>query len=124
MKHGIYRVTDWEIVGPRTLTVRFDDNTCQTIDFSPAMKGTLYSALRDEAFFRRVKLDREFHTLVWPNGADFDPATLHDWHQTSWGTQVEAKTIVSRVAETRAGYGTRKRRKAIVRQGKETKLIK
>jgi hypothetical protein len=19
------------------------------------------------------------HTLVWPNGVDFDPATLHDW---------------------------------------------
>jgi hypothetical protein len=22
---------------------------------------------------------REVHTLVWPSGADFDPATLHDW---------------------------------------------
>ncbi|MDP7414761.1 MAG: hypothetical protein QF465_14285 [SAR202 cluster bacterium] len=29
--------------------------------------------------FDRVKIDAEVHTLVWPNGADFDHATLHDW---------------------------------------------
>jgi len=28
---------------------------------------------------RPGSLDREVHALVWPNGADFDPATLHDW---------------------------------------------
>jgi hypothetical protein len=26
-----------------------------------------------------VSGDREAHTLIWPNGADFDPAILHDW---------------------------------------------
>ena len=39
----------------------------------------MYSPLRDVALFNQVQLDPEVHTLVWPNGADFDPATLHDW---------------------------------------------
>lgn len=26
-----------------------------------------------------MRLDPEARNLVWPNGADFDPATLHDW---------------------------------------------
>jgi hypothetical protein len=25
------------------------------------------------------RIDPEIQTLVWPNGADFDAATLHDW---------------------------------------------
>ena len=29
--------------------------------------------------FNGVSLDTEAGTLTWPNGADFDPATLHDW---------------------------------------------
>lgn len=29
----------------------------------------------------RVQLDGEAGTVVWPNGADFDPATLHDWEE-------------------------------------------
>jgi hypothetical protein len=29
--------------------------------------------------FNQVAIDAEVHTLTWPNGADFDPAALHDW---------------------------------------------
>lgn len=43
------------------------------------LAGELYSPLRDPAEFARVKIDPEVNTLVWPSGADFDPAILHDW---------------------------------------------
>jgi hypothetical protein len=77
--HALYRVTSFERVGAHALRVEFDDGSRQTIEFSPVLAGELYGPLRDPEFFGQVRLDPEVHTLVWPNGADFDPATLHDW---------------------------------------------
>jgi hypothetical protein len=79
MIHPIYRVVDVEIVADYTLCVRFDDGIEQTINFRPILTGELYSMLRDLQLFDQARVDPEVHTLVWPNGADFDPATLHDW---------------------------------------------
>ena len=79
MVHPIYRVLSFDIVAPYTLHVQFDDDTWQTIDFQPILMGELYGPLRDLSLFNQVRIDPEVHTLVWPNGADFDPATLHDW---------------------------------------------
>jgi len=61
------------------LCVSFEDGTTQTIDFQPVLAGELYGPLRDASLFSRVEIDPVAGTLVWPNGADFDPATLHDW---------------------------------------------
>jgi hypothetical protein len=85
MHHPIYRVRSFEIVAPYTLRVQFDDDTEQTIDFQPVLAGELYGPLFDLSLFNQVRVDPEVHTLAWPNGADFDPATLHDWPE-----QVEA----------------------------------
>lgn len=81
MSHPIYRVLAFEKVAPYTLRVRFDDETERLIDFRPILAGELYGPLRDLTVFDQVQLDPEVQTLVWPNGADFDPATLHDWPQ-------------------------------------------
>ena len=79
MSHPIYRVVSFKILAPYTLKVEFDDKTTQVINFQPILTGDLYSPLRDLSLFNQVQIDPEVHTLVWPNGADFDPATLHDW---------------------------------------------
>jgi len=79
MSHPIYKVIECEVVAPYTLCLRFNDGVTRTIDFQPVLAGELYAPLRDLDLFNQVSIDSEVHTLVWPNGADFDPATLHDW---------------------------------------------
>ena len=79
MTHPICRVVAVEIVSDYTLRVQFDDRSEQTINFRPVLAADLFGPLRDLELFARVEIDADTHTLVWPNGADFDPATLHDW---------------------------------------------
>jgi Protein of unknown function (DUF2442) len=79
MTHPIYKVTSLKIEAPYTLRVGFDDGAEQTINFRPVLEGRLFGPLQDLVIFNQVRIDSEVHTLVWPNGADFDPATLHDW---------------------------------------------
>jgi hypothetical protein len=79
MNHPIHRVSRFEIVSPYTLRVVFDDGSEQVINFESVLAGELFGPLRDLTMFNKVRLDAEVHTLVWPNGADFDPATMHDW---------------------------------------------
>jgi hypothetical protein len=81
MIHAIHRVERFEIVGPYTLAVGFEDGTEQRIDFRPVLEGELFGPLQNPNVFIAVSLDKEGGTLTWPNGADFDPATLHDWPQ-------------------------------------------
>ena len=69
------------MLAPYTLKMEFDDNTTRVIDFQPVLKGELYAPLSDITLFNQAQIDPEVHTLVWPNGADFDPAALHDWSE-------------------------------------------
>ena len=82
MTHQIYRVVSFEHIAPFTLHVVFDDETAQVIDFRPVLEGELYGPLQNRSLFEQVQIDPEAHTLVWPNGADFDPATLHNWSES------------------------------------------
>jgi hypothetical protein len=79
MEHPIYRVTSVEPLEGYRLRVGFDDRSAREIDLGEVLEGEIYGPLRDPATFAAVTIDPEVHTLVWPNGADFDPAVLHDW---------------------------------------------
>ena len=91
MNHPIYRITSVERIAPYALRLIFNDGLARVIDFESIIEGELYGPLRDPAVFARVTLDPEIHTVVWPCGADFDPATLHDWpeHEAAFRAAAE-----------------------------------
>jgi hypothetical protein len=81
MDHPIYSIVSAKALGGYRIRVNFDDGSTRELDLEPVLHGELYGPLRDPALFAAVEIDPEVHTLVWPNGADFDPAVLHDWPQ-------------------------------------------
>jgi Protein of unknown function (DUF2442) len=91
MSHPIYPVRAVEIVEPYTLRVQFTDDTEPVVYLKPVLAGELCGPLLALQLFNQVTVDSEIRTLVWPNGADFDPATLHDWPQPKDAFAVHAR---------------------------------
>ncbi len=108
MIHPIHRITRCSCVAPYTLSLQFDDGLESIVDLGDVLEGEIYGCLKDPFLFAQVALDPEIGTVVWSNGADFDPAILHDWplHRDAFVTAAERwkSRTSSRVAEAAVEY--------------------
>lgn len=65
------------------LLLDFDNEERRLVDVKPVMKGVL-DKLKNQDFFKQVKVDEELGTVTWPGELDLDPDNLY--HQ---GIEVE-----------------------------------
>ena len=72
-----YDVIEARYVSGFTVWLKFRDGTQGEIDLATELSGPVFEPLRDPAMFRQFRVSPEFHTLIWPNGADFAPEFLH-----------------------------------------------
>lgn len=57
--------------------LRFADGRSGELDLQPMLDFTgVFAPLRDPAYFAQVRVEPDTGTIVWPNGADFDPDVL------------------------------------------------
>ncbi len=73
-----YDVIEARYVSGFVVWLKFRDGTAGEIDLASELSGPVFEPLREPAVFRQFQIHHEFHTLVWPNGADFAPEFLHD----------------------------------------------
>jgi len=72
-----YHVKEAQYRSRHTVWLRFRDGTAGEIDLTAELDGPMFSRLRSVDEFQRFRVDPEFHTLVWPNGADLAPEFLY-----------------------------------------------
>jgi hypothetical protein len=79
---SLSRIINVEPLHDFVLRLDFDDGTTRDVNLEPRLWGPVFEPLRrDPELFRRVFVDRELGTIVWPNGADLDPDVLHGDHE-------------------------------------------
>jgi len=58
------------------LELTFENNEIKIFDTKPYLDTGLFRRLKDENFFKQVKVS--FDTIEWPNGIDMDPEVLYE----------------------------------------------
>ena len=73
------RIRDVRHVEAYRLELTFTNDEKAELDFRDRIvgRGGVFTPLEDVEFFKRVQVDPEIGTLVWPNEVDFCPDVLY-----------------------------------------------
>ena len=72
-----YHVLEARHLADYVVWLRFGDGTAGHVNLSEELTGPVFEPLRDVSVFKQFRIHPEFHTLVWPNGADLAPEFLY-----------------------------------------------
>ena len=79
-----WRLADLSILPDYRLAVTFHDGATGVVDLSAVTSGSemgIYEPFKDPWYFGQACI--EPGTVTWPNGADIDPAWIHDQFRES-----------------------------------------
>jgi hypothetical protein len=73
-----YFVTRVDVIDTQRLLLTFEDGTTGDVDLSDLIaRGGVFAPLREPSYFRKVGVDPEGGTIIWPNDADVAPELLY-----------------------------------------------
>ncbi len=73
-----YDLLEARHIGGYRVWLRFQDGTEGEIDLESRLWGPVFEPIKKLDLFKQFRVDPVSRTLVWPNGADLAPETLHE----------------------------------------------
>lgn len=77
-------IMDVRPVGGFKLRITFKNNKTKVVDIEPFFRGSVFEPLRDRKEFRKVRVNKRFGCIEWPNGADLCPDVLYYGGAPPW----------------------------------------
>lgn len=74
----IPEVQKTEYINGYAIHLLFSDGVEGEVDLTEELYGEIFEPLKGMTLFRQFLVHPEFHTLCWPNGADFAPEFLYE----------------------------------------------
>jgi len=75
----MYDVTRVQCLDDYRVRLTFDNGENREVDISALVPfDGVFAALKDRAYFTRVRVEPDVGTIVWPNGADICPDVLYE----------------------------------------------
>jgi hypothetical protein len=71
-------VTKVSYLNDYKLKVWFGDSSVKVVDLQPYLDGPIFEPLKNMEYFRKVSVNPDIDTIVWPNNADFAPEFLYE----------------------------------------------
>ena len=74
-------VIDLRYIEEYKLDLTFSNNVSKIVDLKEKIllgKGPMYEPLKDIEFFKKVRVDKELGTVLWPNEFDIRPDLLYE----------------------------------------------
>ncbi len=72
------RVVEAEYIQDYKILITFNNGVKKIVDLEHDLWGTMFGPLKDRNLFKLFSVDKDIHTIVWANGADFSPDSLYE----------------------------------------------
>jgi len=72
------RVVEAEYLKEYKILITFNNGIKKIVDLEKDLWGAMFEPLKDKNIFKQFRVDKNIHTIVWANGADFSPDCLYE----------------------------------------------
>jgi hypothetical protein len=74
----LFDIINAEYLNDYKIVFTFENGEKKLVNFEDMLWGEIFEPLKDKTLFKQFKINKEYGTIVWSNGADVAPDGMYE----------------------------------------------